>query len=135
MIFHNIDIFAQEAPLITDLLLSATCLIPKLSFHDMETIKTALISHGTIPDGHHIDKKACLLAIYHFIAARKVWAYSPVALESPFILISPMRCVRAARLTFNRECRFIWSGWDVLSPIEPGIPMSRITVENISWTW
>ena len=104
----------------------------------MEAIKTALVSHGTIPDGHHIDKKACLRAIYDYIVARDRMPFDSLAVqEGPLILISPMRYVRAARLTFDPECRFKWSGWSLSCQTELRIKLpdpSYITDGNISWT-
>ncbi|KAF8333691.1 hypothetical protein F5887DRAFT_1259629 [Amanita rubescens] len=108
--------------------------IPKLSLCDVKTIKTALVTRRTIPDHHLVDKKACLLAIYDYIVMVNKCFYSPVIQETPFILISPTRHLRAARLTFNRECRFTWKGWRFSFPIGPNIEKSHTTVENTSWT-
>ena len=141
LILHNIDVSrTQQAPLITQKPgFSSFFQLPKLSCHDVEAIKIAFVSRKTIPNSHDIDKKACLLAIYDFIIAEEGIPFDHLVVqESPFILISPMRYVRAAQLTFDRECRFTWSGWnlscwtgrDVILP-EP----SYITVGSISWTW
>ena len=108
--------------------------IPKLSLDDVKTIKTALVTRRTIPDDHLIDKKASLLAIYDYIVMVNKCSYSPVIQENPFILISPTKHLRAARLTFNRECRFTWKGWRCSFPIGPNIEKSHVTVENTSWT-
>lgn len=104
---------------------------PKLSFPDMEVIKNTLASNGIIPDSHQIDRKACLLAFYDFLVSG-INTYD-VHAQSP-ILISPMRRMKAARLMFNPKYScFEWSGW-VPDEDGPDLDMSRVTVDDNSWT-
>ena len=103
---------------------------PALSTHDMEAIEH-MLSYGFIPDKSRIDAKTCLLVIYHILID---WLRPPPRLRSDAtILVSPMRRARAARLTFDREFRFKWSGWWI-KRVEPKVEMSRVTIENDSWT-
>lgn len=104
--------------------------IPQLSMHDIKIIKDALLPNGTIPGGCSIDK-ACLLAIYDYIIEG---SYFPsFRFKTTTVLVSQMRCARAARLIFEGEYRFTWNGW-VVKHDEPDNEVSRITVESISWT-
>jgi hypothetical protein len=134
-ILPDVDVyFTQESPLKYSWSprgVTAGMFFPKISLNEAETIKNALLPHGTIPDGDSIDQKACLLAIYHHLITARVW--STPSNTWP-ILISPMRRTRAARLTFNCEYCFEWRGWwetDTLDEVET----SHVIIENNSWTW
>lgn len=103
---------------------------PCFSSYEMEAIENGL-SLGTVPDSYQIDRKSCLLNIHYYMS------YPPrITLLTPStaaILISPMRCARAARLTFDREYRFTWEGWHVKTN-GPDVEMSHVTIENNPWT-
>jgi len=52
---------------------------------------------------------------------------------SSIILISPTRHLKAARITFDREYRFKWDGWE-LSERSPHVESARVNIENKAWT-
>ncbi len=113
---------------------------PQLSLRDIEIlIKDGLLPNETIPQANEYPiGEASLLAIYDYMIKNRyipnfLCGKSPTA--TPTVLISqiPVKRARAARLIFKGECRFTWNGWAVKYD-EPDIEVSRMTVENTSWT-
>lgn len=104
----------------------------------MEGIEFAL-SHGTLDDAYHIDKKACLLAMHAIqdVRNKRNQISDPLAFQAA-ILVSPMRRAGAARLTFDSEHRFHFQsiGWNAAAYIKhnPSIDMSSIAIGSNSWT-
>ncbi|KAF8340905.1 hypothetical protein F5887DRAFT_919343 [Amanita rubescens] len=106
---------------------------PRLSSSELKAVEDGL-SDGTIRDRSQSDKKKFLLAIYDHM----IWDFRSVSPDSPpfrkpTTLISPMRRAGAVRLTFDREYHFKWGHWQV-HPHGLNVEMSRVTVENSSWT-
>lgn len=106
---------------------------PKISMLDMEAIEN-ILSHRSIPNERYIDKRKCLLAIYRILMNWHTSLYRLPASSDNTVLVSPMRKARAARLTFDREFRFKWSGWSIRWN-GPKVEMSRVTIGKVSWTW
>ena len=129
--------FTQESPLKDGWgsRITTGIILPKISLDEAEAIKNALLSHGPIPDGDPIDKKTCLLAIYHYLINMLMVSSSSNTLHGGTIypIFSPMRRTRAARLTFNCEYHFTWQGWH-LKTDRLDVEKSHVTIENNSWT-
>ena len=102
---------------------------PYFSSYAMEAIENGL-SHGTIPNSYQIDREACLRAIHNYMSDPSV--ITRLTSLTTVTLISPTRHARAARLTFDCEYHFKWSGWNIQNTVD--VQMSRVTIENSSWT-
>ncbi len=84
---------------------------------------------GTISDDYPIDKKSFLFDIYRDVIALQDYG----RLTGSIILVSQMRHVKAARITFDREYCFKWNGWK-LSERSPYVEATRVNIENKAWS-
>ena len=102
--------------------------VPKPGSQVVEAIEFAS-SHETSHDANQIDKKTCLFVMYDSM----LWSF-PYFPAQPFILVSPMRRVGAARIAFNCDNLFEWTGWDTRNEDGPKIDTSCIAIGNHFWT-